>query len=134
MIQVLIVDDNKVIREVLKRTVSDEFDMQVTGDVASAKAAYEFLSENEVNLVLLDINMPEINGIKALKKLRKLYPQLPVLMVSAMSEEIYAKQSIKIGASGFVNKENAFSELAAAIRMAYNGEIFNNSRFSESLN
>ena len=132
MINVLIVDDYKLIRDAYKRTLMDEADMNVSGEAENAIEAFDLLKDTQTDIVLMDIIMPGLNGIDALKIIKVQHPTVPVLMVSALSEVIYVKKSIEAGAAGFVNKENAYEELIIAIRKVVAGDIFISTDFQNN--
>ncbi len=124
MIKILIADDHKLIRTGLKITLSDHSDMKITCEASDGLEALDLVKKNEVDTVILDISMPGMNGLDVSAEIRKLYPTLPILILSVLSEEAYASKSLKSGASGFVHKEKIPEELALAIRKVANGGIY----------
>jgi DNA-binding NarL/FixJ family response regulator len=124
MIKVLIADDHKLIRSGLKMTLSDQEDMEVTCEASDGLEALDLVKKNDLDTVILDISMPGMNGLEVSAELRKLYPLLPILILSVLSEEAYATKSLKAGASGFVHKEKIPEELVKAIRRVANGGIY----------
>ncbi|MFW5759039.1 MAG: response regulator [Bacteroidota bacterium] len=124
MINVLIVDDHPVVRVGLKRIISSESDFNVCAEAKDFNSMMEILKNKSVQIVLMDISMPGTSGYDALPIIKMAYPKLPVIMLSALSEDIYAIQSLKAGASGFVNKESAPEELTKAIRIVLSGGIY----------
>jgi two-component system invasion response regulator UvrY len=124
MIRVLIADDHKLIRAGLKLTLSDEDDIAVTCEAENGLDALHLVKTNDLDTVILDISMPGMNGLDVSTEVRKLYPSLPVLILSVLSEEAYASKSLKAGASGFVHKEKIPEELVSAIRKVANGGIY----------
>ena len=100
--RILIVDDEPDIAEVLSdRLTACGFDVQITH---SAKSCYTAVAEHPPDLILLDIQMPEISGLDALVELKKTHPQLPVLMVSASTAKGVMEEPEKLGAEGYVLK------------------------------
>jgi DNA-binding NarL/FixJ family response regulator len=124
MIKILIADDHKLIRAGLKMTLSDYPDMEITCEAANGLEALELVKKNKLDTVILDISMPGMNGLEVSAEVRKIYPTLPVLILSVLSEEAYASKSLKAGASGFVHKEKIPEELVSAIRRVANGGIY----------
>jgi len=124
MIKILIADDHKLIRAGLRMTLSDYPDMEITCEAADGLEALDLAKNNELDTVILDISMPGMNGLEVSAELRKLYPSLPVLILSVLSEEAYASKSLKAGASGFVHKENIPEEIEMAIRKVASGGIY----------
>ncbi len=124
MIKILIADDHKLIRAGLKLTLSEYPDMEITCEAADGLEALDLVKKNELDAVILDISMPGMNGLDVSTELRKSYPLLPVLILSALSEEAYASRSLRAGASGFVHKENITEEIEMAIRKVASGGIY----------
>jgi DNA-binding NarL/FixJ family response regulator len=116
LIKILIADDHPIVRKGMINIISDEPDMKVVCEASDGLEVMELIKTNEVDIVILDISMPVKGGLETLDMLKNIRPELPVLMLSALSEEIYASKSLKAGASGFINKETAPEELINAIR------------------
>lgn len=133
MIKILIVDDHPIVRKGLSLILSDESDMKVICEASNSKETFDFLKKNEIDVLILDITLHGISGFEILDKLKQKYPGLPVLMLSALSEDLYATKSIKLGASGFVNKESATEELVIAVRKVYSGGVYVSSHLAEKL-
>jgi two-component system, NarL family, invasion response regulator UvrY len=133
MIKILIADDHPIVRKGMINIISDEPDMQVTCEAPSGSQVMEMVKSNEIDLVILDISMPGKSGLECLDMLKNIYPNLPVLMLSALSEEIYASKSLKAGASGFINKELAPEELISAIRKIIAGGHYISNALSERI-
>ena len=105
-------------------TLSDYPDMEITCEASDGLEALDLVKKNKLDTVILDISMPGMNGLEVSAELRKLYPLLPVLILSVLSEETYSSKSLKAGASGFVHKEKIPEELVNAIRKVANGGIY----------
>lgn len=133
MIRVLVADDHTIVREGLKQILSDTPDIEVADEAANAKEVITKVSDNEYDLVLLDISFPGRSGIDILKQLKCLKPKLPVLILSMYPEEQYAIRSLKAGASGYVTKESASDELIAAIRQVTKGKKYITTSLAERL-
>ena len=101
MNNVLIVDDDKSVSTALRITLEDKYDVTTTG---SAADAFNHMAGNMVDLVLLDIRMPEMNGLEALKKIREVHPETIVLMLTAYPTEDNVRKSLESGAEGFISK------------------------------
>jgi DNA-binding NarL/FixJ family response regulator len=124
MIRILIADDHAIVRAGLKQFIADQPDMEVTGEAASGSEAVQLVRGAEFDVVLLDISMPDRNGIDTLKTLKQLRPTLPVLMLSGFAEDQYAVNLLRGGASGYLNKEAASTQLVGAIRTVVRGRKF----------
>ena len=121
MIKILIIDDHPIVRRGLKEIVSEEPDIVVAGEAQNSREALDLIRKQKWDVVVLDITMPDSNGLEILKQLRKERPKLPVLVLSIHSEEQYAVRVLKSGGAGFMNKEAAPAELVKAIRKVVTG-------------
>lgn len=121
MIRILIADDHAIVRAGLKQFIADERDMVVAGEAADGMETLAFVRTGECDVVLLDISMPGKNGIDTLRQLKRSRPDLPVLILSAYSEQQYAVSLLRAGASGYINKESASEQLVSAIRTVMKG-------------
>ena len=121
MTRILIADDHELLRCGLKAILAEAFPELVAGEAVDGKAALEAVEQKEWDVVLLDINMPGRSGLDVLQDIRKLHPQLPVVVLSAFPEKDYAVRAFKLGASGYVSKQGAAGEVLAAIRKALAG-------------
>jgi two-component system, NarL family, invasion response regulator UvrY len=121
MIRILIADDHAIVRAGLKQFIAHEQDMVVSGEAADGTETLAFVRTGECDVVLLDLSMPGKNGIDTLRQLKRTCPELPVLILSAYSEQQYAVSLLRAGASGYINKESASDQLVAAIRAVVKG-------------
>src|SRR5260221_3991069 len=121
MIRALIVDDHEIVRRGLKEVLGDEFSELQISEAENSRAALELITTQEWDIVLLDINIPGRNGLEVLSEIKRLRPRTPVLVVSAYPEEEFAIRSLKLGASGYLNKSSASDEVVAAARKAMAG-------------
>ncbi len=120
-IKILIADDHAIVREGLKQIVAEEKDILVAGEAENSEQLMELLEKEIWRLVVLDINMPGKSGLEALKDIKLQYPDLPVLILSMFSEDQYGIRAIKAGASGYLKKVSAPTELVTAIRKIVSG-------------
>ncbi len=132
-IKILIADDHAIVREGLKQIAAEEEDILVAGEAEDAGKLMELLEKEKWDLVILDINMPGKSGLEALKDIKHLYPQLPVLILSMFSEDQYGLRAIKAGASGYLKKVSAPEELVTAIRKIVSGGKYINPSLAEKL-
>ena len=133
MINILIVDDHLIVREGLKRIINETPDIKTAAEASSGEEAMDLIYKNKYDLILLDISMPKQNGLQTLKLIKKHDKTIPVLMLSMHSEEQYAMRSIKAGASGYITKDTASSQLVTAIRKINKGRKFISSEVAELL-
>ncbi len=124
MIRVLIVDDHAVVRQGLKQILSEAGDMTVAGEAATSAEAMRIMREREFDTVLLDISLPDRNGVETLKQIKREYPKLPVLMLSMHGEREFAMRSLKAGASGYLTKQSAPAQLVTAMRHVSAGKKY----------
>jgi DNA-binding NarL/FixJ family response regulator len=124
MIRILIADDHAIVRAGLKQFIAEEQDMTVAGEATTGAEAVAFVRSSECDVVLLDIAMPDINGVDTLRQLKQIKPTLPVLILSGYPEKQYALNLLRTGASGYINKETASEQLVAAIRAVTQGRKY----------
>jgi DNA-binding NarL/FixJ family response regulator len=133
MINVLIADDHTLIRKGLKQILDDTEDMRVTGEAETGMQAIQMADKSPYDMVLLDISLPDKNGIDVLKQLKLNNPEVPVLMLSMHAEDQYAVRSMKAGAAGYLNKQSAPSQLVNAIRTVASGKKYISGELAEQL-
>lgn len=132
-IKVLIADDHAIVREGLKQILADTPDIAVSGDTESGVEAIRLHRSNRADVLLLDISMPDRNGIEVLKQLKKEFPSLPVLMLSMYREDQYAIRALKAGAAGYMTKQSAPAELVNAIRQVAAGRKYISASLAQEL-
>ena len=133
MIRVLIADDHAILRRGLAQIIAEAGDMQVCAEAETGAETVKLARENAVDVVLLDITMPDRNGLDTLKQLKKEKPKLAVLMLSMHPEETYALRSTTAGAWGYLNKQRAPALLVTAIRMGAAGRRYISPAVAEAL-
>lgn len=133
MINILVADDHAIVREGLKQIVAEETDMKVAGEASNANELFDLMDKEKWDIVVLDINMPGKGGLEALKEIRTLYSKIPVLILSMFGEDQYGLRAIKAGASGYLKKVSAPTELVSAIRKIVNGGKYINPSLAEKL-
>jgi DNA-binding NarL/FixJ family response regulator len=133
MIKILIADDHAIVREGLKQILSESPDLVVVAEASSGQEVLEKISKSDLDLVVLDIAMPGRGGLDILKEIKTQRPRLPVLMLSMYPEEQYAIRVLKSGASGYLTKESAPSELVMAIRQISQGKKYISPSLAEKL-
>ncbi len=131
--RILIVDDHAVVRTGLKQILneaSEPFEME---EAASGCDAVKKVREGDWDMVLLDIGLPDKNGIEVLKQIKSEHKKLPVLMLSMYPEDQYAVRALRAGASGYMTKESAPDELLNAITKVSNGGRYVSAELAEML-
>jgi len=116
MIRIGIVDDHAVVRAGLKQFLGDEVDLRVTGEASDGAGALRLAQQGEVDVLVMDLAMPDQSGVDALAAIKARFPDLPVLILSGYPETHYATTLLRQGASGYLNKECDPEEIAKAIR------------------
>lgn len=132
-IRVLIADDHAIVRQGLRQILSDTPDLTVSGEAENGVQAVQMVRAGEWDVVLMDVSMPDRNGIDALKLIKKEYPRLPVLILSMYPEEQYAIRALKAGAAGYLTKQSAPELLVTAIRQVASGKKYVSPSLAEEL-
>ena len=121
-INVLITDDHQLVREGIRLMVDGKEDITVIGEAANGQEALDFIGDKEADIVLLDLNMPVMNGIDACKAIKKKYPGIKVIILSMISESKIVQNLMKYGANGYLLKNSGQDEILEAIQKVYAGE------------
>jgi two-component system, NarL family, invasion response regulator UvrY len=120
-ITVLIVEDHAITRRGLLALFADSDDIVVAAEASNGMEAIKISREIECQVVLLDISLPDRNGIEVLKQIKKEHPQIAVLMFSMYQETLYAMRALRAGAAGYLNKQANPADIVTAIRQVANG-------------
>lgn len=123
-IKVVVVDDHDLIREGLNRILSFEDNLEILGKCRNGKEVVELLSERQADVVLLDINMPEMNGLEALSHIKKTWPSIKVVMLTVEDDRKTINDAIDMGADAYILKESAGIEVVNAIKSVFDGEKY----------
>ena len=132
-IKVLVADDHEIVRQGLKTIISEHSDLSIAGEAENGNQVLKILKKTKVDVVLLDFDMPEKNGLDTLIELRALYPKLPVMILSIFPEDHYGTRFLKAGASGYLQKSSATDQLIDAIRKVFNGGKYISSALTDKL-
>lgn len=123
-LRVLLAEDHEMIREGLKLLVNRQTDMETIGEADNGRVAVALAQEMKPDVVVMDISMPELNGLKATGRLKKLCPEIKVLTLTRHADDAYLRQLLKAGASGYLLKKSASGELVHAIRTVAAGGTY----------
>ncbi len=123
-IRILIADDHRIVREGIRMILSAQKDFEVVGEASTGREAVELARRMKPDVVLMDISMPDLNGIEATRHIREELPSVQVLGLTMHEEEHYVFQMLKAGGAGYVLKRAAAEDLVAAVRAAARGEAF----------
>lgn len=133
MIRIILVDDHTIFRTGLRRLLSDEADIRVVDEAKDICEMLSKLRSQEIDVVLLDVNMPGRSGLEAMQSIRAEFPRLPVLLLSMYPAEQYALLSLRSGASGYLTKDVESEELVRAIREVQRGNRYLTSAATQRL-
>lgn len=122
MIKLLITDDHQLVIDGIKLMIKDQADINIIGEAHNGQEAIDFVKEHELDIILLDLNMPEVNGIDACKAIKKLKPEVKIIILSMISETRMVKNLMKYGANGYLLKNSGQEEIITAIRTVYTGK------------
>jgi two-component system, NarL family, invasion response regulator UvrY len=124
MLNVLLVDDHEIVREGLKRVLSQALNEATFFESGTGQSAMDTVRKEEIHIAILDINLPDKDGLELLKEIKLLRPSLPVLILSLYEERQYALRALKSGASGYLTKDMAGESLATAVQKVLRGGIY----------
>jgi len=129
----MIVDDHALVRLGIRRLLEDCSDIDVVAEAESGEEALKQAKDVELDVVLLDMKMPGIDGLEVTRRLRRSHPRLKIIAVSAFSSQPYPKRTLQAGALGYLTKECGVDEMCRAIRRVYNGERYLSAEIAQTL-
>ena len=132
-IKILIADDHEVVRQGLKAVLGEHSDLEVVSEAKNGNEVLEIVQKTKVDIVLLDFDMPEKNGLDTLIELKSMKPKLPVIILSIFSENHYGTRFLKAGASGYLGKASASECLVEAVRKVAGGGKYISPEFTDKL-
>lgn len=132
-IRVLVADDHAIIREGLCIMLGNQPDMEVVGQAANGREAIRLVDEQEPDVAVMDISMPELNGIEAIQQMLPRHPRLKVVVLSVHETKAYVFRALKAGAMGYLVKETAGLEVVEAVRAVYGGGRYLSQRIADLL-
>ena len=121
MIKLLLADDQDILTEGLKLLLGAEEDIEIVGTANNGKKAYDLCRIRKPDLVLMDIQMPEVNGVEATAMIKKDFPQTKIIVLTTFNDDEYIYDALKNGASGYMLKDASPMEILEAVRTVYNG-------------
>jgi DNA-binding NarL/FixJ family response regulator len=121
-IRILLADDHTLLRNGISALLADEQDMTVVGEASDGREAVRLAAQLKPNVVLMDIAMPLLNGLEATRQIKREHPNVNVLVLTMYDNEEYFREMLEAGASGYIVKRAAATELVSAIQAVYNGE------------
>ncbi|MCE9599645.1 MAG: response regulator transcription factor [Spirochaetia bacterium] len=133
MISVVLADDHSLIREGIKKVLIRQPDLEVVCEAGTAQEVLDFLARSQAHIIVMDINLPGMSGLDALKFVKKLSPTVHVLMLSMYPEDRFAIRALKAGAAGYITKGSAAEELITAIKKVSAGKRYVSAATAEML-
>ena len=121
MVKIAIVDDQQLIRESLKIILDTDEEFEVVAVLESGKKILEFIEKEEVDIVLMDVRMPEMSGVECTRKIKKTHPDVKVIILTTFDDDEYIYDALKYGASGYLLKGCSLDELSKAIHNVLEG-------------
>jgi two-component system response regulator NreC len=132
-IRVLLAEDHTIVRKGIRSLLDDEPDIEVVGEAADGREAVEKVEKLRPDVVLMDITMPQLNGLEATRHIKKQFPEIKVLGLTMYTNEEYIFQLLQAGASGYLVKQSAPAELISAIQAVYRGDSFLSPAISKTI-
>ena len=130
---IVIVDDHEIVREGIKKVLSQQKDIHVVAAVASIEELFEQLKTADVDLITLDISLPDRSGLDCVRDIKIQYENIKILMFSVFPDDKFALRAIKIGADGYLNKNSSSSEIINAIKKVMTGGKYLKSEMVDEL-
>ena len=132
-IRIMIADDHEIVRNGLRSLIEKELDMEVIAEADNGRNAVRLALELAPDVVIMDIAMPELNGIEAARQIISALPRIKVIALSMHADKRYVMEMLKAGASGYILKDNAYEELARAIRTALKNHTYLSPQITETV-
>lgn len=124
MIKVLIADDHAIVRTGLRALLNSEPSMKLVGEATGGYEAIELAGKSNADILVLDISMPDLDGISVTKKIKSQFPDLRILILTVHEDEALLREAIRVGAAGYILKRAAETELISAIRAIMGGGFY----------
>ncbi|WP_370090059.1 response regulator [Ekhidna sp.] len=123
-VKILIADDHQIVLDGLKMVLSAREDFEVVGEASNGLEVLDFVTKNRVDIVVLDINMPGMDGIKCARKIKTDYPNIKVIILTMYAQKSFIEEIVKIGIDGCLLKNNTGKELSDAIARVHSGKSY----------
>jgi two-component system response regulator NreC len=123
-IRILLADDHAVVRQGFKMILAAQSDMEIVGEAANGREAVELAQQLSPDVVVMDVSMPELNGIEATRRLASSVPHARVVALSMHKDSVYVREILRAGARGYLLKDSGAADLVAAIRAVASGQSY----------
>lgn len=133
MIKVMLVDDHSIVRAGLRRIIEESEDIEVITEASNGREAIRLAHQHPPDIAIIDISMPDLDGLEVTGRLLTDYPHLPILILTMYEEAQYAIKAIEVGAKGYITKKSAPEQLVAAIRKVFDGQLYITEQVAEVL-
>ncbi len=133
MIKVLLADDHGIVRAVLRRLVEESGDIAVLAEAADGREAIRLAREQELDVAVIDLTMPGLDGLEVISQLKLYCPKLPILVLTMQEEGQFVVRALGAGAKGYITKQSAPEQLVSAIRKVYGGGTYLSETAAEAL-
>ncbi|MBF0309669.1 MAG: response regulator transcription factor [Magnetococcales bacterium] len=133
MIRIVIIDDHGVLRDGISSLIRNEHDMKVVGEAGSGHDAVRLIMDGQCDLALLDVNLPDMDGMEVVRQVRSRGSRLPILILTMYQESYLALKLLQSGANGFINKQSLGEDLLKAIRLVAAGKRYLSEEMHEQL-
>jgi two-component system, NarL family, response regulator NreC len=132
-IRILLADDHSVVRHGFRRILEGQADMEVVGEASDGRQAVELATQLAPDVLVMDVTMPQLNGIEAARQLAKSCPRLRVLALSMQKDGVYVREMLRAGARGYLLKESTEADLLAAVRAVAAGKAWLSPEVSDAV-
>ena len=131
--KILLVDDHPIVRRGLKHLINKETDLKVCGEAGTSDEAIAKIQQEHPDLAIIDIILPNSSGLDLIRQISRTEKKLPIVVVSAHHESVYAERSLRAGAMGYVMKDQAEQQIIAAIRQVLDGNVYVSKKITHQL-
>ncbi len=132
-IKILLVDDHQILRDGIRSILKGHRDIEVIGEASNGRTAIKLVDELKPDVVIMDISMPDMNGIDATKRIKEKHPDVKIIALSMHHDRQFLSEIFRAGASGYLIKDSAFDELEQAIRFVMDGKSYINPQIASLL-
>ena len=132
-IKVMLVDDHTMVREGLKLALNSQGNIKIVGEASNGIEAVELVDEVNPDIILMDISLPDLDGLAAAKKIKKISKSVKIIILTMLENELYIIDALKNNIEGFINKDSSINELLKAIEEVYYGKRYFNKEIADKI-